>query len=82
MVNSFSRTLFPTPYESPHPPDLSTHPTTLESTYPLELMGFPPVTEPNFTLGVKDAASFCDDMNTANKEVTQWPRNDPLWLCW
>ena len=35
----------------------------------------PPVAEPNFTWGAKDAASFCDDLNTAYKEVSQWQRN-------
>ena len=75
VENSLSRTLDPTPYESPRPPDLSTRHTALESINQPELPAFPPVAEPNFTWGAKDAASFCDDLNTAYKEVTQWQRN-------
>ena len=65
VENSLSRTLDPTPYESPHPPDLSTRPTALESIRHPELPAFPPVAEPNFTWSAKDAASFFDDLNNA-----------------
>ena len=74
MVRS-SRTLSPTSFESLYPPDLSTHPTTLESIHPPLLLVFPPAAKPNFTWGVKDSPSFCNDLNTAYKEVTQWRRN-------
>ena len=60
VENSLSRALDPTPYEFPHPPDLSNCPTALESIHPPELPAFPPVAEPNFTWGAKDAASFCN----------------------
>jgi len=70
--NSHLRTLAPTLYESPCPPNLST---AGESSRLPELPDFPPVAEPNFTWGVKDAASFCDDLTIAYKEVTQWRRN-------
>ena len=69
MVKS-SRTLSLTPFVSPRPPDLFTHPTTLESIHPPELLAFSPATKPNFTWSVKDAPNFCDDLNTVYKVVT------------
>ena len=72
LENFNPRTRAPSPFESPRPLDLSV---AVESSQFPKLPDFPPVAEPHFTWGVRDAASFCDDLNSAYKEVIQWRRN-------
>ena len=72
VENSYLRTLASSPFESLRPPDLSV---AVESSQFPELPDFPPVAEPHFIWGMRDAASFSDDLNSAYKEVIQWRRN-------